>query len=190
MLVLFFAGMGLFMFVGKEELFWLMNHQHSILGDYFFKYITYLGDGLVMILLGLIFLAFGKRKLGILLILSFLLSGLIVQIFKRVMPEPRPGKYFTEIKRSDRVHHVDGHLLKGDNSFPSGHTTTAFALFSMLAFDNRWYRWQVLFFVCAVIVGYSRVYLGQHFFKDIWAGALLGYATSLFLLWIFRKKEF
>jgi membrane-associated phospholipid phosphatase len=190
MLLFFLAGLFIFYFLTKEDLFWLLNRQHSVAGDYFFKYGTYLGDGLVMILLGLILFAIGKRKTGLLLILSFLLSGLVVQIVKRTKPEPRPGRYFTEVHQAEKVHKVDERLLKGNNSFPSGHTTTAFAMFSLLAFDNRRIHWQLLFFIVALSVGYSRIYLGHHFFKDVWFGALLGYATSYFLLWAFRKKEF
>ncbi len=190
MFLLFVFGLLIFYFFSKEDLFWILNRQHSVAGDYFFKYGTYLGDGLVMILLGLICIAMGKRKTGLLLILSFLLSGLVVQIVKRTKPEPRPGRYFTELRQAEKVHKVDDHLLKGNNSFPSGHTTTAFAMFSLLAFENRRIHWQLLFFVIAITVGYSRIYLGQHFFKDVWFGAFLGYATSYFLLWAFRKKEF
>jgi membrane-associated phospholipid phosphatase len=190
MLMLFVAGILVFFSVSKDDLFWLLNRQHSVAGDYFFKYGTYIGDGLVMILAGLIFFSMGKRKIGLLLILSFLLSGLVVQVVKRTKPEPRPGRYFTELRQAEKVHKVDDHLLKGNNSFPSGHTTTAFAMFSLLAFYNRRMHWQLLFFILAITVGYSRIYLGQHFFKDVWVGAMLGYATSYFLLWAFRKKEF
>jgi membrane-associated phospholipid phosphatase len=190
MILFSIVGLVVFYLMGKDELFWMLNRQHSVAGDYFFKYGTYVGDGLVMILLGLIFLVMGKRKTGVLLILAFLLSGLFVQIIKRTKPEPRPGRYYTELNQGEQIHRVDGNLLKGNNSFPSGHTTTAFAMFSLLAFDNRRKHWQLLFFMIALTVGYSRIYLGQHFFKDVWIGALLGYATSYFLLWAFRKKDF
>lgn len=190
MILFSIGGLVVFYLMGKDELFWMLNRQHSVAGDYFFKYGTYVGDGLVMILLGLIFLVMGKRKTGVLLILAFLLSGLFVQIIKRTKPEPRPGRYYTELNQGEQIHRVDGNLLKGNNSFPSGHTTTAFAMFSLLAFDNRRKHRQLLFFMIALTVGYSRIYLGQHFFKDVWIGALLGYATSYFLLWAFRKKDF
>jgi membrane-associated phospholipid phosphatase len=189
MIVLAITGLILLFTGSKENLFWPLNGQHTVAGDLLFKYGTYLGDGLVMILIGLIFIVMNKKKTGVLLILSFLLSGLFVQIIKRTKPEPRPGRYFTALHKADRIHRVDGHLLMGNNSFPSGHTTTAFALFSLLSFDNRRVRWQILFFFLALAVGYSRIYLGQHFFKDVLIGALLGYATSLFLVWQFRNKE-
>jgi membrane-associated phospholipid phosphatase len=190
-IILFFlSGLFIFYLMSKDEIFWMLNGQHSIVGDYIFKYGTYLGDGWSMIVLGLIFIAMGKRKIGVLLILAFLLSGLFVQLLKKTKPESRPGRYFTELQQGAKVHRVDGHLHMGNNSFPSGHTTTAFAMFSLLAFDNKRLYWQFAFFALALFVGYSRIYLGHHFFKDVWIGALLGYATSYFLLWVFRKKEF
>jgi membrane-associated phospholipid phosphatase len=194
----FSYGMGLFFVIGlvlfykvtKEDLFWTLNGQHSIAGDYFFKYATYIGDGLAMILVALIFIVMRKRKTGVVMILAFLLSGLIAQVVKRTMPEPRPGGYFTEIHQYYSIHHVDGDQPKKHKSFPSGHTTTAFAMFSLIAFDSRRWYLQILFFLGALMVGYSRIYLGHHFFKDVFFGALLGYATSYFLLWAFRKKDF
>lgn len=189
MAVLLLAGFVFLFLFTKDELFWILNQQHSYPGDLFFKYFTHVGDGLTMIIAGLVAIAMGKRKLGVLLILSFLLSGLLAQVVKRVQPEPRPGKYFAELKQDDRIHKVDGRVLRGNNSFPSGHTTTAFAMFSLLAFASRNYPVQFLWFLAAIIVGYSRIYLGHHFYKDVLTGAFLGYTSSLFLVWLLRKKE-
>lgn len=187
----FFVGTGLFFlyFWNKDELFWLLNQQHFYPADLFFKYFTHVGDGLTMVIVGVLAIAFGKRKLGVLLILAFLLSGLLAQAVKRIQPEPRPGKYFSELRQDDRIHRVDGRLLRGNNSFPSGHTTTAFALFTLLALSTQNYRYQLFCFGAALLVGYSRIYLGQHFFKDVFTGAILGYASSILLVWLLRNKE-
>lgn len=140
-----------------------------------------------MLCLGVVLLGLGKRKLGIMIIVAFLLSGLIVQLCKRYIPEPRPGRYFSHI---EAIHKVYDMPLTGNNSFPSGHTTTAFAMFSMLSLVNRYKRWQSCFFVLALLVGYSRIYLGHHFFKDVYVGALCGYISSVIVFWFFRNKEF
>ncbi|HMO33909.1 MAG TPA: phosphatase PAP2 family protein [Lacibacter sp.] len=184
--ILVLAGGFSLWYWSKEQLFWKLNLMHSYPGDLVFRYLTHAGDGVFMLVVGALALGLGRRKLGVLLILSFLLSGLLAQGLKRLRPEPRPGRYFTQI---EQIHKVEERLLQGNNSFPSGHTTTAFALFSLLAFSTRKYGWQLLFFMAAVFVGYSRIYLGQHFFKDVYAGALLGFACSLLLFWLFRKQE-
>ena len=187
LLVLVLTGASMLFVYDKDRLFWMLNQQHSFSGDLFFRYFTHVGDGLVMVALGVVLLGLGKRKLGLMIIVSFLLSGLIVQVSKKYKPEPRPGKYFTEVSR---IHRVEDQPLTGNNSFPSGHTTTAFAMFSMLAFASRKYSMQLICFLAAILVAYSRIYLGHHFFKDVFFGAILGYITTLMVLWVFRNKDF
>jgi membrane-associated phospholipid phosphatase len=186
-LLFLLGGAVLLLLVSKETLFWKLNQLHSYPADLALKYITHVGDGLLMIGVAVVALGLGYRKLGILLILTFLLSGLLAQGLKRLKPEPRPGAYLAQI---DAIHKVDGKLLKGKNSFPSGHTTTAFAMFALLAFATRSLGLQIIYFLAAVAVGYSRIYLGQHFFADVWAGALLGFASAVVMFWLFRNKEF
>lgn len=174
------------MYWGKERVFLKLNHQHSDLSDFILDYFTYVGEGLFMVLLGVVLILFKKRKLGILLVLGFAFSGLLAQGLKRVYEEPRPGLYF---QQKEMVHNVDGDLLMGKNSFPSGHTTTAFAMFTLLAFATRSKGLQFLYFAAACTVGYSRIYLGQHFTADVLAGAAIGFLTSYFLFWLFRNKD-
>lgn len=185
-LLFLLAGAVVLLLVPKDTLFWILNRQHSYAADFAFKYLTHVGDGLVMLAVGAVALGLGYRKLGILLILSFVLSGLLAQGIKRLKPQPRPGAYFAQV---DAIHKVDGKLLKGNNSFPSGHTTTAFAMFALLAFASGSFALQISYFLLALLVGYSRIYLGQHFFADVWAGALLGFVSSVLLLWLFRNKD-
>jgi membrane-associated phospholipid phosphatase len=186
MALLLIAGAASLLYWDRINIFMMLNHRHSDIGDLILKYYTYAGEGLIMVALGVILLGLGKRKLGVLMILSFLLSGLLAQTIKRIEPKERPGLYF---KKEVLVHSVDGHLLKGRNSFPSGHTTTAFAMFSLLAFAVRSRELQFLFFMMALLVGYSRIFLGQHFFEDALAGAAIGFAASWLLFWLFRNKE-
>ncbi len=179
------SGVLLLFLFSKENLFWSLNQRHSFFGDLFFRYFTHIGDGLFMLAGGVVILGLGKRKLGIMILIAFVVSGLIAQGIKKIKPEPRPGKYFTQI---DQIHKVQDQPLTGNNSFPSGHTTTAFSFFALLAFKTQNRGLQGLYFLCAVVVGYSRIYLGQHFFKDVYAGALIGFLTSLSVLWSLRNK--
>ena len=170
----------------KEQVFLWLNHQHTYTADVILKYFTYIGDGIFMLGLGLLLLLFRFRKLGVLMLLSFLLSGLLAQSIKRIEERPRPGLHF---QNPDIIHRVDDVLLKGKNSFPSGHTTTAFATFSLLAFASRNKFVQFLYFAIAVTIGYSRIYLGQHFAEDVLMGAAVGFLSSFFLSWLLRKKD-
>ena len=164
----------------------ILNQQHSWAGDLFFKYYTHIGDGLFTIVLAFVLFVFGKRKLPLLLTIAFLLSGLMVQVIKQIEQRPRPGLYFE--KRAS-VHAVDGVLLKGKNSFPSGHTTTVFASASLLALATQRKGIQLIYLLAALVAGYSRIYLGQHFLEDVTAGMCLGTLTAILLAYLFRNRE-
>lgn len=185
-ILLLVTGCIVLYFLNRESVFLFLNNQHSNIGDVVLKYLTYVGDGLFMIAAAVFVFFIGKRKLALLLVLSFLATGLFVQVLKRVNEKPRPGLYF---KNPLQVHKVDGEILKGNNSFPSGHSTTAFAMFSLFAFATRKKELQLLYFLSALFIGYSRIYLGQHFFEDVLAGAAIGFFTSYALMWLFRNKE-
>ena len=185
-LLLLVLGVAALFYWDKETGLLVLNNQHNYVADVMLKYLTYIGDGIFMAALGIILWLVGKKKLGLLLMLSFLLSGLLAQSIKRLEQRPRPGLYF---KKSEVIHRVDHELLKGRNSFPSGHTTTAFATFSLLAFATRNKLVQLFFFAAAVAVAYSRIYLGAHFAEDVLAGAALGFSSSYFLCWLLRKKD-
>ena len=104
MALLAITGAVLLYYIHKDTLFWQLNQRHSYPGDLFFAYFTHVGDGLVMLALGVVLLGLGKRKLGVMLLLSFLLSGLFVQVSKKYMPEPRPGRYFSQIMIGPALH--------------------------------------------------------------------------------------
>jgi undecaprenyl-diphosphatase len=69
-----------------------------------------------------------------------------------------------------------------DASFPSGHAATSFAAATVLSFARP--RWAPAFYLLALAIGFSRVYVGVHYPLDIVGGAVLGIgvATALRLL--------
>lgn len=70
-------------------------------------------------------------------------------------------------------------------SFPSGHTTLAFALAA--AVGLRWPRWRAVSLGLAAAVGLSRVALGLHWPTDVLAGAVLGWGVVSGVAWVERK---
>jgi membrane-associated phospholipid phosphatase len=82
-------------------------------------------------------------------------------------------KYPDEIIERDRA---------GEFSFPSGHTTTAFATATAISLSyNKWYV-TVPAYTYAAIVGYSRMRLGMHFGSDVLGGIVVGLGSGL-LVW-------
>ncbi|RYF68888.1 MAG: phosphatase PAP2 family protein [Cytophagaceae bacterium] len=171
----------------KEQLIRFVNDHNSSIGDILFPYLTYLGDGGFVIVIGVFTLVMNRRS-GWLILASFAISGLISLFLKWVVfPERlRPVRYF---EHSNWEYHLIKDLhINEYNSFPSGHTTSAFALFSMLAFLWRRKAWGWLGTLLAAIAGYSRVYLFQHFVEDAFVGALLGVLTSVAIVLYYPKR--
>ena len=87
---------------------------------------------------------------------------------------------------SSMVHIVFG-KRGGQWSFPSSHAANAWglAVFLILLFRKRWFS--LLMIVWALLMCYSRMYLGMHFFGDLLAGALIGTIAAL-LVWLIVKR--
>lgn len=172
---------------GEFEI-WL-NTFHTDYFDYFFYWATYLGDGWLAAVLLAVIILFVKIRQGIfmtliLLLVSGITQGLKLFVFPR---EDRPLMFLYDVAD---LHFVKGLVIHTSNSFPSGHTTQAFCLFFLFSFYCKNKNLQYLFFSMAVVAGISRVYLLQHFLRDIYVGALIGTIGTLILLYIFEKNNF
>lgn len=152
--------------------------------DLFFKYLTHLGDGLMAVFCVVLLFAIGKRFWALYFLAGYAFSGLIAQLIKNLLPMPRPKVFFESMGQT--VREIEGITVHTQNSFPSGHTTTAFLLATMLVLmaGKRWWFPALLL---AVLVGYSRVYLSQHFPVDVLAGAFLGTLSALLVYGVFYK---
>jgi membrane-associated phospholipid phosphatase len=182
---LFFIGLALFgvLTYGKLNFHLIVNQYNSSFQDIFFKYFTNVGDGLFAVLILLILLFIVKIRIFFIGLSTFLLSGMVCQLMKKIIfaDQLRPSKYFSP----DQLHYVEGVILHSSNSFPSGHSTTAFAIFLFLAFVFKNKHYQIIFAVIACLTAYSRVYLSQHFFADVAAGGVVGIGSFLISYLIF-----
>lgn len=162
---------------GKENAFFLLNTDLGPFADQFFRYCTYAGDGIIWVPVTLLILIF-RRKYWILAFAAIIISTLIAQLSKNIFFKglPRPSLAFTD---SSLFHSVTGVELHTMNSFPSGHTTTAFTVFLMACFfiDKKWIVSVGLLY--ALIAAYSRVYLAQHFPVDLAGGMLSATITII-----------
>jgi len=176
-LLLLLTGILQLFYTQTELMQWVNSHYHPA-ADAFFRNVTHLGDGAFFALVALI-LAFRAFRYAVLALSSFALSSLTAQGLKHfAFPNAlRPLAYFEQTTWPYRL--IEGLDIHRFNSFPSGHSTSAFAVFTLLALlDERKGRgW--FFVLLAAITAYSRVYLFQHFVEDVFAGALIGTASSL-----------
>jgi len=173
-------------FYPKESFLLWLNAGHNVYLDIFFKYITNLGDGLFTLLI-VIVLLFIKFRYAVYVCISFLLSGIVIQIMKYYIDTPRPMLFF---KQGISLYVVPGIDIYYHNSFPSGHTATAISLFFLLSvFTGKKYL-QVLFFLLFVSVALSRIYLLQHFFIDVYFGSIIGFIASVIICAFSSQSEF
>jgi len=166
--------------------FFLLNPWHSGPLDAFFSTYTYAGDGYFCFGVGLLIFVWGDRATGLMAIVTYCISGILSQVLKAYIPEARPA---VDVHTAGYSHFIENVTLHNFHSFPSGHATSAFALATVLCFaaKNKSATW--LYLGLAMLIGYSRIYLGQHFPDDVLAGALLGTVTSV-VCWVLMEGTF
>lgn len=174
--------------VTDVTLFKIINTHHAPFFDCFFSFASYLGNGWIIIPLFLAFVlrrTLKNKQVGIFTAAAvvLLISGLSNSVIKLLVDRPRPAAYFaslntratTERSPLSEVHIVGKRFVK--HSFPSGHANTAFAIATLAVLILGGRFWPA--FLIALLVAYSRVYMGTHFPLDTLAGAFLGSAVAL-----------
>jgi membrane-associated phospholipid phosphatase len=184
---LFFFAIGLvfLLTVGKEVAFVDLNPWHRNTLDTVFVWITFLGDGAFTVIVFLLFLLKRRWSRATQVIAAFLLSGLLAQVLKRLFSMPRPMQYFPAGKYP---YFIKGVTHLGFASFPSGHSTSIFALATLLCIFTKDWRLKIVCLLGAVLVGYSRLYLGQHFLGDVLMGSSIGILTAVLVHWLFVQR--
>jgi membrane-associated phospholipid phosphatase len=169
-LVLFTATLMLII-DGKQASFVSLNTYHPFWLNVFFVNYTFMGDGIfALCLVGLLFY-FKKKQYAFAILHSFFISGIVVQLIKNSIGSPRPKLFF---EAGQYLYFIDGISLANNSSFPSGHTATAFGIATVLVLVLKNKSWQPHILIAAVLVGYSRIYLAQHFLLDVMVGGLIG----------------
>lgn len=168
---------------------YFLNGCHTPFLDTFFKYFTYIGGGFP-VYLGLIILLFNIRK-GLFILLGQGVASLITQPLKYALAHPRPATLFNELGIS-LPDTVDGVLIRNAyNSFPSGHTSAAFALCACLAalVPKKYWPVQIILIAAGWLGAYSRIYLSQHFLDDILLGSVIGVFSAAIVYAALYRNE-
>lgn len=110
-----------------------------------------------------------------------------VHLFKEVFERPRPS-YHPVL--TDQLHYVNNYK-GGKYGFISSHASNTFsvAFFLVLVFRRRWLTFILIFW--AALVSYSRMYLGVHYFFDVFVGALWGMLLGfiIYKLFLLTKEK-
>ena len=142
-----------------------------------------LGTPVIIYAVGLIKKDSTVKKQAIFIGETFLVSAFITTALKQIAKRERPFNKYSDL---DQATSATGY------SFPSGHTSTAFATATSLSMEYP--RWYVIVpsFVWAGAVGYSRMHLGVHYPSDVIAGVIIGsgsaYLSYKVNKWIYKRK--
>ncbi|MEI6584131.1 MAG: phosphatase PAP2 family protein [Chitinophagia bacterium] len=162
---------------GKHAFFLMLNGDGGRLADWLFWGWTYLGDGIMWVVALLITLRYFKNRWKLTLF-CLLISTLFSQTGKQLLFPAALRPAAGQIAMSE-IHTVPGVVLHTNNSFPSGHTAEAFTLYLLACVFFPGRTTLLLGFCLALGVGYSRIYLAQHFPTDVAAGMLVGVVTVI-----------
>lgn len=151
---------------------WLIT-QASPTGNRFFSVVTFLGNGLVISIgTGIFGFWLAKRKhWGQLIFLSSTVAGaaLLNLILKNIFLRPRPE-------------FPQAFLVARGFSFPSGHAMSSLAFYGAVAYlacsfyRTKWRKFLIIITALLIsgLIGFSRLYLGVHYFSDVLAGWVAG----------------
>lgn len=195
-------GMACFLLMGlvnKGEIILYFAGNRSEVQNLFFMFCTYIGEGYVYVLATIVLVFVGYSRSLAICVNALLVLG-VSQVLKTFFKHERPYRYFNNLLEEPELPNYvpDVVLLDGwTTSFPSGHTTSSFAFYTLLAFfiPNKWIK--LLCLVLAFLVGLSRMYLVQHFLKDVTTGMLTGFLIAVVVYWAhellspeFKSKKF
>lgn len=179
----FAAGLALFAAGRNQAVFLWLNALGFPLGDTFWSIATVLGDTVVALALCLL-LARRRPDLFWAAVPVALIASIWVQVSKPLIDVLRPPA----VLNSDAFH-VIGPAYHY-HSFPSGHTTTAFALAGVCMLGFRLGFWNVAVLILAVLVGVSRCVVGVHWPLDVLAGAGAGWVSAVLGLRLASRLSF
>lgn len=145
------------------------------------KVITELGGVAFIVLAGVLIFMLCKK---IRWFVTFDLVGVTIinQVIKHIVRRPRPNVL--------RLVEEDGY------SFPSGHSMVSMAFYGIIIYlvyknvTNKYLKWTLITLLSLLIlsIGFSRIYVGVHYFTDVVGGFLLGLAYLIIYINIYNKK--
>lgn len=185
------TGCLLLLLFTKQELFYFVNSHNTPATDKLLYYATYMGQGEVIVPVLLLLMVIPKYRnleyFSMAVIVS-IIPFFIQQGLKSYFDHPRPLNYFNH---AAWIHFSPEWPELMYKSFPSGHSEGAFSFFCFLSLllQPRYARFGYVFFVLALFVCYSRMYLAAHFFADTYIGSIIGAVTTTIIFSLVTKYK-
>ncbi|MGD8535747.1 MAG: phosphatase PAP2 family protein [Candidatus Aminicenantes bacterium] len=172
-------GAGLILYAFDQDIQeWMQNNRTSTSDD-FFGFITHAGDGGVIAGMLAVLYASGEisrndslSKTALLSLESWLTTAVIVSSMKFGFGRARP--YTGESSHSFYPFSTSSRYF----SFPSGHSSAAFAVFTTIAEQSKSVYVDVLAYSVATLCALSRVHNNKHWASDIFIGAVIGHLVA------------
>ena len=169
-----------------------LNTIHLFLGawfDMFMVIITWLGnEAFYTLILPILYWCYHKKntvKIGLVFLLSAALNDMAKEFFHHPRPDP---KFLLEgIKNLALRYSPQGY------GFPSGHTQSTISFFGTLFYLTKNTYIRILSIALIILIPYSRMYLGVHYFGDVLGGVVIGVLTLIVFipaLILAEKKSF
>ena len=187
------------LYIPKGDLHLLLCDRHTPARDIFYRYYTQVAEWFPYVVCVLLLL-FSRIGDGVCASAAMIFSALTTQLFKHIINAPRPLTWFEQHLPDIQLPLVEGVRMNYWFSFPSGHTTSFFALalvVSIVATNQKskitnhklQIALQIILVFLATLGAYSRIYLSQHFSADVFAGIIVGVLVSILSYAIFMRFE-
>jgi len=184
------GGILLFAF-SRQVLFFSVNTHYSDIADWFMYYATWLGQAEIIVPILFVLMLIPRFRnwwYFTTALLCNVVPFLVQHFIKEWLNHPRPRLLFRGIPG---MHYLPQWPELLHTSFPSGHSEGAFSFFCFLSLilTTRYRKAGILFFLLALTVCYSRIYLTAHFFDDVYVGSIIGTLGTMLVFSIMEKYK-
>ena len=185
-LLFLLLGGGVLLNNSKTDITLWVNSLHFPFLDFIFLKFNIIGDVEFSFICIALILILKDWRLALKAASCFIAVMLVTQFMKYILfpGTLRPILYFPD----STLRLLDGVVQLTTESFPSGHTSASFSIATFFALYKSGRSWNFVFAFFALIVGYGRIYLSQHFITDVYVGMIIGVLITTLVYYFYPKS--